>query len=172
MEQFLTAKEVANILGVSVRNIYSYIKAEKLAAVLIGSSIAVHVDALINFQRSTVGRKRTQTPHWHVPPMTNMISLTTLTVRLREGQDAMLERKLKEFRVDHKHPLPGTVTRFITRLKIDPQLVQIMLVWRARVMPPEEEREAAMTALFADLAEVLMWETVCCQEWQVDLHAQ
>jgi hypothetical protein len=79
-----------------------------------------------------------------------------LTVRLREGQDALLEQKLEAFRANQIHPLHGTVARFISRLKHDLQLVQIVLVWRAQVMPPEEEREAALAALCADLAEVLM----------------
>jgi hypothetical protein len=108
---------------------------------------------------------------WHIPPLANALSLTTLTVRLREGQEARLAPKLNEFRVAHKHPLPGTVDRYITRLKCDPQLVQIVLAWRAQVMPPEEEREAALVALCADLAETVMWETACCQEGQVILHA-
>jgi hypothetical protein len=78
---------------------------------------------------------------------------------------------LHEFRIDHKHLLHGTVDRYITRIEHDPQLVQIVLVWRAQVMPPEEEREVALAALCADLAEVLIWETACRQEGRVILHA-
>jgi hypothetical protein len=35
-----------------------------------------------------------------------------------------------------------------------------------------KEREATLVALCADLAEIVMWETACCQEGQVVLHAQ
>jgi hypothetical protein len=138
---------------------------------LIGESIAVHVDALNDFQRTSVGRKRTQTPLWHTPVAANMLYLTTMTVQVRQGQNENLEKKLVEIRTKRTHFLPGTVARYVTRLKHDPQLVQILLVWRAQVMPPEEECEAALAALCADLAKVLMWETVCCQEGQVVLHA-
>jgi excisionase family DNA binding protein len=171
MENYLTAREVAKILGVSPRSVYTYIKTDKLPAVQIGKTIIVPVDGLAAFQRSSVGRKRTQTPQWHIPAVGNTQYLTTMMVQVRQGQNENLERKLDEFRIDHKHPLPGTVNRYITRLKHDPQLVQIVLIWRAQVMPPEEEREAALAALWADLAGVLMWETVCCLEGQVVLHA-
>jgi excisionase family DNA binding protein len=171
MENYLTAREVAKILGVSVRSVYSYIRASKLPALQIGGTIIVHVDGLAAFQRSSVGRKRTQTPQWHIPAVGNTQYLTTMMVQVRQGQDTNLERKLDDFRINHKHSLPGTVGRYITRIEHEPQLVQIVLIWRAQVMPPKEEREAALATLCADLAEVLMWETVCCQEGQVVLHA-
>jgi hypothetical protein len=38
-------------------------------------------------------------------------------------------------------------------------------------MPPEQEREAALTALTIDLADVLDWQTAQMKEGKVLLHA-
>ncbi len=90
---------------------------------------------------------------------------------MRPGQDGLLERKLREIRMEQKHLLPGTAARYIMCGRRDPSMVIIMLVWRSAGIPPKAKREAALAALYADLDEVLAWETADIREGDVGLHA-
>src|SRR5258708_3399731 len=47
----------------------------------------------------------------------------------------------------------------------------LVLVWRSCVRPEEEERQAALTALAAELADVLDWGTIEVKEGQALLYA-
>ena len=168
---YLSVKEAARLLGVSERSVYGYLESGKLPGARIGSIIVVEMESVCNYRRRAPGRVRTKSPVWRVPPEHNLQFLTTITVPLRPGQGAQLEEKLREMRATGKHLLPGTSARYIVRGKEDTDEVQILLIWRSATLPPDEEREAALAALRADLAEVLAWETASSQESQVLLHA-
>ena len=49
--------------------------------------------------------------------------------------------------------------------------VQIVLIWRGVSMPPEEERQAALSSFLNDLAEVLDWQGASFSEGLVVIHA-
>ena len=66
--------------------------------------------------------------------------------------------------------MPGTVARYIARSEEKSEDVQIVLVWRSTVMPPAGEREAALAALQAELAEILDWENAWSEYGRVLLH--
>lgn len=66
--------------------------------------------------------------------------------------------------------MPGTVARYIVRNIADPARVQLVLLWRYKTMPSEREREAALEALRADLADLLDWESASYLEGQVLLN--
>ena len=168
---YLSVKEAARLLGVSERSVYGYIESGKLPGARIGSMMVVEQDRVAQYQRRAPGRVRTKAPVWRVPPEQNLQYLTTITVPLRRGQSERLEQKLCEMRATGTHLLPGTSARYIVRSQENPEEVQIVLVWRAALMPPAEEREAALAALRADLSEVLAWETAVYTEGQVVLHA-
>ena len=168
---YLSVKEAARLLGVSERSVYGYIESGKLPGARIGSIMVVEMESVCNYRRRAPGRLRTRIPVWRVPPEHNLQYFTTITVQLRQGQSERLEQKLHEIRATGKHLLPGTSARYIVRDQESPDEVQILLVWRAALMPPAEEREAALAALRADLAEILAWETAVYKESQVVLHA-
>jgi excisionase family DNA binding protein len=171
VDEFLSVRDAAKIMGVSARSVYGYIETGKLLGIRIGASIAVHADAVRNYQRPVVGRPRTRTPIWRVPVVMNLQYLTTINTRVREGQSPMLEQRLAEIRASSKHLILGTVARYIVRDKADPDEIQIILVWRRLVMPPDEERQAAISALCADLADVLDLENASRREGQVMMNA-
>jgi len=171
VEEFLSVRDAAKMMGVSTRSVYGYIETGKLLGIRIGASIAVHAEAVRNYQRPVVGRPRTRTPIWRVPVVMNLQYLTSITVRAREGQSTKLEQRLAEIRANSRHLITGTVARYIVRDKINPDEIQIVLVWRRLVMPPDEEREAAITALCADLTDILDWETASYREGQVIMNA-
>ena len=171
VEDFLSVRDAARIMGVSTRSVYGYIEQGKLLGIRIGASIAVHAEAVRNYQRPVVGRPRTRTPIWRVPVVMNLQYLTTISVRTREGQGAKLEPRLAEIRAGGKHLISGTVARYIVRDKVNPDEIEIVLVWRKLVMPPDEERQAAISALCADLADILDWDTASYREGQVVMNA-
>lgn len=170
-EDYLSVREAARFMGVSTRSVYGYIETGKLPGVRIGASIAVSAKAVREYRRSVVGRPRTRTPIWHVPVTLNLQYLTTIKVCVREGQGENLEQKLTEIRLNRQHLLPGTVARYVVRNCAEPDNIQIVLVWRKVVMPPDEERQAAISALCADLGDVLDWDTASCCEGQVLMNA-
>jgi hypothetical protein len=66
--------------------------------------------------------------------------------------------------------LPGTIARYIVRGEERPDKVQIVLVWRNTVMPSAGEREAALAALRAELADILDWEHAVSEHGRVIMH--
>jgi excisionase family DNA binding protein len=164
-------KEAAQWIGVSDRTIYGYVKAGKLKASRIGSTIVVDARDIREYRRRAPGRLRTRIPPWHVPPEENLLYLTIMTVQLRPGQRKRLREKLLSIHALGKHLLPGTAARYIGYNRQCPDELQIVLVWRAAILPSEEERRAALIALRDDLAECVTWETAISQESQVIIHA-
>jgi excisionase family DNA binding protein len=171
--EYLSIREAAKLIGVSERSIYGYIETKRLSGSIIGNLIVVNAEEVQRFgcMRKAPGRKRLTTPRWHVPPRQNSLFLTTITVRARPGQGALLDERLAEMRRDDRHRFPGTVARYIGRNQQDPDEIEMLLIWRRVVMPPEQEREADLTALTMDLADVLDWQTAAYKHGQVLLHA-
>lgn len=168
---YLSVREAARILGVSDRSVYGYVESGKLPGARFGSMVVVIGEALATFQRRAPGRTRLSTPRWRRPPLQNSEYLTTITVRVYPGQHEELERRLSEIRADRKHGLPGTAARYIVRNQYDLDEIAIILVWRSANMPPAEVREDSLTALYADLSDVLNWETASLKESRVLMHA-
>ncbi len=170
-EEYLSVREAAKIIGVSTRSVYGYIEAGRLVGIRIGASIAVQAEEVRNYHRAVVGRPRTRTPVWRVPVFMNHQYLTNIAAHIREGQGDKLEKRLLEIRASGKHSIPGTVARYIVRSQEKPDEVQLILVWRQLVMPPQEEREAAVAALRVTLADILDWERAVYSEGKVMLSA-
>ena len=168
---YLSVKEAARLLGVSERSVYGYIESGKIPAARIGHVLVVETEMVSKYQRKAPGRLRTNTPIWHVPPQNNLQYLTSITVRIRQGQSTHFEQKINEIRANGKHVIPGTAARYVLRSRDNPDEVQIVLIWRSAIMPPTEEREAALAALRADMTEILAWETAVYRESQVVMHA-
>ncbi len=105
-----------------------------------------------------------------MPPERRYQSLTTITLRKRQGQDKQFAQKLDEIRTSGKHCIPGTVARYVMQSAISPNEIQIMLVWRGGSRSLTEQREAALAALRDDLADILDWETATYRESQVFIH--
>jgi excisionase family DNA binding protein len=165
---FLTVREAARIIGVSERSVYSYVRSGKLSGTRIGHTIVVSAEHARAYERKAPGRVRVMAPDWHRPPPRNCQYLTTIKLRVRPEQDELLTRKLDEIRTTNRHLLPGTAARYIARDPYDTASILIVLIWRRAIMPSEEEREAALSADFAD---VLAWEQAVRTESRVLLHA-
>lgn len=168
---YLSVKEAAHQIGVSTRSVYGYVAAGTLKALRVGSILAVEEESVRGYRRRAPGRERTIVPPWHTPSGTNRLSLLSITVCLRPGQDERLGATLREIRATGQHQLPGTTARYLTRSREHPDQVQLLLIWREAILPPKEEREMALAALRAELADIVRWETALYREGQIILHA-
>jgi excisionase family DNA binding protein len=169
---YLSVREAARRVGVSPRSMYGYLARGKLTAIRVGDVVVVDAEEVAHCQRQGVGRRRERHPLWRVPLALNRQYMTLIRMRVREGEGERLEQRLEEIRAAKKHHLVGTVARSVMRNQHDPTAIQILLVWRQLVMPAEEERQAALAALRADLADLLDWEHATWSESQVLLHAE
>src|SRR5579883_1303760 len=167
---YMTVQEAAKYLGVSDRTVYGYIDEGRLAAIRVGGGLAVEEKSVKNFERQATGRPRTRVPIWRLPVGKNIQYLTIIFARIKAGQGKRFDAKLEEIRAAEKHLLPGTVARYIARSEEKPEDVQMVLVWRSTVMPPASEREAALAALRAELAEILDWENAWSEYGRVVMH--
>src|SRR5258708_4940980 len=93
---YLSVEEASRIIGVSRRSVYGYIEAGRLPSTLIENLIMVRLKDARAFACPAPGRVRILVPSWHLPPKKNRLYLTTVTIRIRTGQDGLLENKLKE----------------------------------------------------------------------------
>jgi excisionase family DNA binding protein len=167
---YMTVREVADELDISERMVHTYIQDGRLPGYKMGRMTIVKEEDFRLFQRSKKGRPRTRLPIWRKSVGDNFQYLTLMTVHIRPGQGEILDQKLEEMRVDERHLLPGTVARYIARNEEKPDEVQIVLIWRSTVMPPKAEREAALAALRAELAEILDWGTAWSESGRVLMH--
>lgn len=159
------------MMGVSPRSVYGYIQRGKLLSVRVGTSISVLASSAQTYQRSGVGRPRSRVPIWRVPVERNLQYLWIITACFKQGQREHLAQRLAEIRVDKRHLLPGTVARYVVQDETNPELVRCVLVWRQTATPPEAERDAAIAAWKADLADLIAWETACTTRGLVVMNA-
>jgi excisionase family DNA binding protein len=169
-EAYLTIKEAAQILGVSLRSVYGYVEEGKLKGERVGTFLMVKENEVREFKRRAPGRICSATPRWRASPATNRSYATTIVARVRPGQGKVLEEKVVEWRKEKKHVLEGTSARYVVRDQARPEEVEIVLIWREVIMPKQARREAALVALREDLVEVLEWETAMVNEGKVLLH--
>ncbi len=168
---YLSVKEAANQLGLSLRTVYGYLENGRLAGAYIGDLRVVSAEAVATFERRSPGRARTRTPQWRVAPEKNRFSLMTITVRLRPGQRERFQSQMQEMRRTNIHCLPGTTARYMVRNLIDPEEIDLVLLWRASIVSTEEQRRAALEALAVDFKDIVDWDHARVKEGEVVLHA-
>ncbi len=167
---YMSIKEAAIKLGRSERRLYEYAQQGRIRAYKAGRTTMLLEEDVNRFQKQPTGRKRTNTPIWRTPVGNNLQYTTIVFANLREGSEERLAAKLEEIRAGKRHVLPGTVARYIARNTEKPNEIHIVLIWRSTVMPSESERETALAALRAELAEIVDWETAWSEQGQVLMH--
>ncbi len=88
--------------------------------------------------------------------------LTSITVRARPSQQEQLAQKLEDICREGRHLLPGTTARYLARNQRDPEEIHIVLIWQDEMEPREQGK--ALRDFFADLDEVLDWQTASGQD--------
>jgi excisionase family DNA binding protein len=156
---YVSIKEAADLLGVSDKRVYQYVRAGRLSAQRIGHILILPIEEVKQFKPSPTGRMRTRAPSWRVYRSLGTLLVTDIHVQVRLGQQAGLMEKLKAIQKLDQHIFPGTIARYVVKGDEDLKTVQILLVWKTTEMPDETMRKQDFVMFQEELADVLDWET-------------
>lgn len=158
LSNYITVKEAATMLGISVKRVYRYVEEGRLAAFKPGRDYMIPKEAVRQFKLKNAGRPREKTPAWRIFRGAALLKID-IRVQVRSGQQERLTEKLHLLCTEQRHTFPGTIQRFIWKDTGTPATIEISLVWKSTEMPDEETRTDALAAFKAELADVLDWDT-------------
>lgn len=170
MPGYVSIKEAAKMLGVSANRVYEYVTEGRLPAVRAADVIMIPLEDVKVFKRGASGRSRTTIPRWRISAGENTQFMTSITVRVRAGQQEALTKQLEQIRQSGEYLFPGTIARYVTLSEKTTDHVNIALVWRGTVMPDEAEREDALKQFKAALSNILDWDTAHYDTSKVLMH--
>jgi len=155
---YISIKEAADLLGVSDKRVYQYVRAGRLPAQRIGHILILPIEEVKRFKPSPSGRVRTKAPSWRAYRSRGTLFVTDIHVPVRAGQQATLVKKLKTIQKFDRHTFPGTVARYVVRSDEALTSLHILLIWKSTEMPDEATRKHDLALFQEDLADVLEWE--------------
>ncbi len=156
---YVSIKEAADLLGVSDKRVYQYVRAGRLSAQRIGHILILPIEEVKQFKPSPTGRVRTRAPSWRIYRSRGTLLVTDIHVQVRLGQQARLVEKLKAIQKLDQHTFPGTVARYVVKGDATLKTLQILLIWKTTEMPDETTRKQDFVMFQEELADVLDWET-------------
>jgi excisionase family DNA binding protein len=167
---YISIKEAADLLGVSDKRVYQYVRAGRLPAQRVGHILILPTEAVTQFKPSPSGRVRTKAPSWRTYRSRGTLLVTEIHVPVRAGQQAALLKKLRTIQKLDEHTFPGTVARYI--IKSDESLtgLHIMFIWKSTEMPDEAARERDFALFQEQLADALEWEKAQYATNEVIIH--
>src|SRR2546428_7450212 len=100
---YVSIKQAADILGVSDKRVYQYIRAGRLPAQRVGHILILPTEAVRQFKPSPSGRVRTRAPSWRAYRSRGTLLVTDIHVPVRAGQKATLLKKLRTIQKLDEH---------------------------------------------------------------------
>lgn len=155
---YVSIREAAEMLGVSDKRVYQYVRAGRLPARRVGNILILPVEDVRHFKPSPSGRMRAKAPSWRAYRSRGTLVVTDIRVPVKVGQQAKLIEKLKAIRKEDSHTFPGTVARYVVKGDEGLTSVQIVLVWKSTEMPAEARRKQDLDVFQQELADVLDWQ--------------
>ena len=155
---YVSIREAADMLGVSDKRVYQYVRAGRLPAQRVGNILILPVEEVRQFKPSPSGRVRAKAPSWRAYRSRGALIITNIRVPVRVGQQGKLVEKLKAIQKQDSHTFSGTVARYVTKGDADFTSMQILLIWKSTEMPGEARRKQDLALFQEELAEVLDWE--------------
>src|SRR5579864_5317860 len=134
---YISIKQAAKLLGLSERRVYHYVELGRLPAVKASRDIMLLLEDVQQFKRNLPGRPRKGSPSWRKLQVGRPLLTTLIEVQVREGQEGVLEERLREIEEGERHIFPGTVARYVIRQDTVPITVSILLVWKKSEFPDE-----------------------------------
>jgi excisionase family DNA binding protein len=156
---YVSIKQAADMLGVSDKRVYQYVRAGRLPAQRIGHILILPIEEVKQFKPSPTGRVRTKAPSWRIYRSRGTLLITDIHVQVSVGQHARVIEKLKALQKLDRHTFPGTVARYIAKGNEELETVQILLLWKTTEMPDEATRKHDFMKFQEEMADVLEWET-------------
>lgn len=170
MPGYITVKEAASILGVTVSRVHDYIEDGRIPAVRASHVLMLPEKEVRTFEPKIPGRPRKRKLVWRGSPGENLLFVTLIYAQMREGQEAALMERLEEIRRKEQYLFPGTAARSVASSETFPGRVEIALTWRRTIMPDEATRERALDAFRQAFADVLDWSTAQYSTSKILLH--
>lgn len=167
---YVSIKEAAKRLGISVKRVYEYVAEGRLPSTWAADVIMIPEDAVKQFKRRSSGRPRKNIPTWRISSGDNVQFKTSICVQVRTGQQSLWLEKLEQIKQRGELVFPGTVARFIMESETHPGQVEISLIYRYGVMPKEEVREQTLEIFRQELDEVLDWNTAQYNYGKILMH--
>jgi excisionase family DNA binding protein len=155
---YVSIKEAADLLDVSDKRVYQYIRAGRLPAQRVGHILILPIEAVRQFKPSPSGRVRTKAPSWRTYRSRGTVLVTDIRVPVRAGQQAALVKKLRTIQKLDELTFPGTVARYVVKSDESLAALQILLIWKSTEMPDEAARKHDLALFQEQLADVLEWE--------------
>lgn len=167
----ISVHEAAELLDVAYNTALSYVNAGRLKSIRIAGVHVIPRSEIEHFKRGMAGRPRTSVPKWRFSPEGNEQIGTSVEADLLEGitEKAFLQA-LEKVKSSGEYLFEGTIARYVFSDRETPRRVQFLLIWRATVMPPDDEIERALAALRVPLAHVLAWETARNSTQRIWMH--
>ncbi len=159
LPDYVSIKEAADMLGISDKRVYQYIRAGRLPAQRVSHILILPIEAVRQFKPGPSGRIRTKAPSWHAYRSRGTLIVTEIRVPVRAGQQATLVKKLRSIQKLDEHTFPGTVARYVVKSDEALTALQILLIWKSTEMPDETTRKHDLELFQEELADVLEWET-------------
>lgn len=155
---YVSIREAADILGVSDKRVYQYVRAGRLPALRVGNILILPEREVRRFKPGPSGRVRAKAPSWRAYRSRAGLILTEIQVPVRAGQQGELVEKLKGIQKADRHTFHGTVARYVIKGNEALASVQILLFWKSTEMPGEVRRKQDLVSFQQELADVLDWE--------------
>jgi excisionase family DNA binding protein len=161
---YVSVKEAAQILDVSVSRMYEYVRERRLPLHKAGKTYMIPIESLKDFKPQPTGRMRVRPPEWRVYRGGGNVLATDIRAHVRSGQQESLIEKLKIIQEENRHTFPGTIARYVLKdgsLKDGSSgaAISIWLIWKDTEMPDEAIRDRDLADFKAELADMLDWET-------------
>ncbi len=137
---YISIKEAADLLGVSDKRVYQYIRAGRLPAQRVGHILILPIEAVSQFKPGPSGRVRTKAPSWRAYRSRGTLFVTDIHVPVRTGQHAALVKKLRTIQKLDELTFPGTVARYVVKSDESLTSLQILLIWKSTEMPQTRPR--------------------------------
>jgi excisionase family DNA binding protein len=155
---YISIKEAADLLGVSDKRVYQYVRAGRLPAQRVGHILILPIEAVRRFKPSPTGRVRAKAPSWRTYRSRGTLLVTDIHVPVHAGQQAALLKKLMTIQKLDKHTFPGTVARYVVKSDESLTALHILFIWKSTEMPDEAARKHDLALFQEQLADVLEWE--------------
>ena len=156
---YVSIREAADILGVSDKRVYQYVRAGRLSAQRIGPILILSEEEVRHFKPSPSGRLRTKAPPWRTYRSHGEIVVTDISVRVRDGQQELLRQCLRTIQETEQHAFAGTIARYVVKGDETLASIRILLIWKSTEMPDEVTRQQALAAFQQALDDVVDWKT-------------
>jgi excisionase family DNA binding protein len=156
---YVSVKEAAQILDVSVSRMYEYVRERRLPLHKAGKTYMIPMESLKDFKPQPTGRMRIRPPEWRVYRGGGNVLATEIRAHIRPGLQENFIAKLKRIQEENRHTFPGTIARYVLQDDSSGAFVSIWLIWKDTEMPDKAIRDRDIEEFKAELADVLDWET-------------